>query len=249
MGGVWCSSGDSGLAPACHVMEAELTSDIARQPLTRPTEDYLKAIYQLSNDGGLVATTDLALVLGLAPASVTGMIKRLSEQGLALHERYRGVRLTHEGRRIALRMLRRHRLIEAYLVGFLAYTWDTVHAEAERLEHAVSDDLIERMAQVLGHPIFDPHGDPIPDAHGRFAEFVHVPLADVAAGETVTIRRADTRDDGRLRFLAAEGLVPGTVVTVIARQPYNGPSSLEVGGERRIVGHELATMLLCSRGT
>ncbi len=226
-----------------------MTSDVAREPLTRSTEDYLKAIYQLSTDGGQVATTDLAAALGLAPPSVTGMIKRLSEQGLTDHEPYRGVRLSQEGRRVALRMLRRHRLIEAYLVGFLGYSWDAVHDEAERLEHAVSDSLIERMAQALGHPVFDPHGDPIPDADGRFAEFVHVPLADIAPGETVTICRADTRDDGRLRFLAAEGLVPGTVVTVLARQPFNGPSTLEVDGERRIVGHELATMLLCSRGT
>jgi len=224
-----------------------MSADMPREPLTRSTEDYLKAIYQLSTDGAAVATTDLATLLALTPASVTGMIKRLSEQGLTEHERYRGVRLSVEGRRVALRMLRRHRLIEAYLVGFLGYTWDTVHAEAEHLEHAVTDQLVERMAQALGHPVFDPHGDPIPDIDGRFAEFVHVPLADVAPGETVTIRRADTRDDGRLRFLAAEGLVPGTVVTVTARQPYNGPSSVEVGGESRIVGHELATILLCSR--
>ncbi len=224
-----------------------MTSDIAREPLTRSTEDYLKAIYQLSTDGAPVATTDLAELLGLAPASVTGMIKRLAEQGLAEHERYHGVRLSGEGRRVALRMLRRHRLIEAYLVGFLGFTWDTVHHEAERLEHAVSDDLVERMAHALGNPRFDPHGDPIPDTDGRIADFVFLPLADVAVGETVTIRRADTRDDGRLRFLAAEGLVPGTVVTVVARQPYNGPIILDVEGESRMVGHELALILQCSR--
>lgn len=224
-----------------------MTSDVAREPLTRSTEDYLKAIYRLSTGGVAVATTDLAELLGLAPASVTGMIKRLSEQGLADHERYRGVKLSAEGRRIALQVLRRHRLIEAYLVGFLGYTWDTVHREAERLEHAVSEELVERMAHALGNPRFDPHGDPIPDADGRIAEFVHIPLADIPPGEVVTIRRADTRDDGRLRFLAAEGLVPGTVVKVVSRQPYHGPMSLEVAGVTRIVGHELATILLCSR--
>jgi DtxR family Mn-dependent transcriptional regulator len=214
---------------------------------TRSSEDYLKAIYGLSAGDDAVATTALAEQLMLAPASVTGMIKRLSEQGLVAHAPYRGVRLTAEGRRIALRILRRHRLVEAYLVANLGYTWDTVHDEAERLEHAVSDELVERMAQSLGHPSFDPHGDPIPDADGRIADFVHVPLVDVAAGETVTISRADTRDDGRLRYLAAEGLVPGTMVRLLERQPYRGPVTLEVAGNRRILGHELAAVLMCSR--
>lgn len=212
---------------------------------TRSSEDYLKAIYTLGDDA--VTTTALADRLLVAPASVTGMMKRLAEQGLVAHEPYHGVRLTPEGKRIALRMLRRHRLVEAYLVGFLGYTWDTVHDEAERLEHAVSDELVERMAHALGHPSVDPHGDPIPDADGRIAEFVHVPLADVLAGEVVSISRADTRDDGRLRFLAAEGLVPGTVVRVVDRQPFNGPLTLEIAGARRIVGHELAAILMCSR--
>jgi DtxR family transcriptional regulator, Mn-dependent transcriptional regulator len=214
--------------------------------VTRSTEDYLKAIYGLAVGDGAVATTALAEQLTLAPASVTGMIKRLADQALVAHAPYHGVRLTPEGRRIALRILRRHRLVEAYLVANLGYTWDTVHDEAERLEHAVSDTLVERMAHALGHPRFDPHGDPIPDPDGRIADFVHVPLVDVAAGETVVIARADTRDDGRLRFLAAEGLVPGTIVRVVDRQPYNGPVTLEIGGSRRIVGHEMAAIVMCS---
>ena len=138
--------------------------------LTRSVEDYLKTIYRLSLDGQPAATSEIARVLELAPPSVSGMIRRLSEQGLLAHVPYRGVELTAEGRRAALRMVRRHLLIEAYLVARLGYTWDTVHEEAERLEHAVSDALIERMAVALGNPKFDPHGDPIPDDQGHVAE-------------------------------------------------------------------------------
>ena len=224
-----------------------MTADLIREPLTRSTEDYLKAVYRLSADGAPASTTAIAELLSLAPASVSGMIKRLSERGWLEHVPYRGVELTAEGRRVALRMLRRHRLIETYLVRFLGYTWDTVHDEAERLEHAVSDTLVERMAHALGHPRFDPHGDPIPDPDGRIAEFIHVPLTDLGIGETVTIARVSTADDQRLRYLAANGLVPGAQVTVRSRQPFNGPITVALGDLDRVVGYELAALLLCSR--
>jgi DtxR family Mn-dependent transcriptional regulator len=159
------------------------------------------------------------------------------------------VSLTPEGRRIALRILRRHRLIEAYLVAFLGHTWDTVHAEAERLEHAVSDDLVERMAHALGNPRVDPHGDPIPAPDGSIAEFIHVPLAEIGAGESVTIGRVDARDDARLRYFAQQGLVPGTRLLVVDRQPFGGPLTLEVAGQRKVVGPELAALILCERGS
>ncbi|MFN0179211.1 MAG: metal-dependent transcriptional regulator [Gemmatimonadales bacterium] len=226
-----------------------MPADYLRESLTRSTEDYLKAVYRLSSAGEAATTTDLAQVLDLAPASVSGMIKRLSEQGLLEHVPYRGVWLTAEGRRIALRMLRRHRLIETYLVAQLGYTWDTVHDEAERLEHAVSDQLVERIATALGNPRVDPHGDPIPDADGEIAEFIHVPLTDVPIGETVVVRRVDSTDPARLRYIAGTGLVPGATVTVVDRQPFDGPIALRVGPEaERIVAHDLAALLLCSRG-
>lgn len=224
-----------------------MTAADAREPLTRSIEDYLKAIYSLSSPDAAAATNDIATHLNLTPASVSGMIKRLSGQGLVEHSPYRGTRLTHEGKLLALRMLRRHRLIEAYLVAFLDYTWDNVHEEAERLEHAVSDELIERMAHALGNPRVDPHGDPIPDADGNIADFIHVPLSDVEPGETVTIARVDSRDEDRLRFLAVEGLVPGTEVAVVDRYPYGGPVTVRVAGEDRMVGRELAAIILCSR--
>lgn len=225
-----------------------MTADIVREPLTRSSEDYLKTIYRLSTGGSAAATTDLAHALELTPASVSGMIKRLSEQKLLEHVPYRGVRLTAEGRRIALQMLRRHRIIESYLVAKLGYTWDTVHDEAEHLEHAVSDGLVERMAEALGNPVVDPHGDPIPDANGDVVDLASVPLTDVAVGESVTIRRVDSADPARLRYMADAGLVPGTVVTVIERQPFAGPIAVRLGHADRIVGHNLARLLLCSRG-
>src|ERR671916_1981791 len=156
-----------------------MNAAVAIEPLTRSVEDYLKAIYQLSPEGRAASTSEIAQLLALSPPSVTGMVKRLSEQGLLEHVPYRGVQLTEEGRRAALRMVRRHRLIEAYLVEFLGYSWDTVHEEAERLEHAVSDTMIERMATALGNPTVDPHGAPIPAADGSIHELAASALTEI----------------------------------------------------------------------
>lgn len=216
------------------------------EPLTRSVEDYLKGIYRLTRNGGAAGTTELAQLLVLAPPSVSGMVKRLAEQGLVRHTPYRGVELTRSGRRIALRMVRRHRLVETYLVEFLGYDWDDVHEEAERLEHAVSDRLIERMAEALGNPRVDPHGDPIPTAAGEVDELVFPPLTEFAAGSRVRIRRVLASDPEHLRYLAGHGLKPGVAVLVEDRQPFRGPLTLRVSGKRRVIGHEMALRLLCS---
>lgn len=215
--------------------------------LTRSVEDYLKTIYTLSEAGQPATTTGIAEALTLAPPSVSGMVKRLAEAGLLEHLPYKGVTLTEDGRRAALRMLRRHRLIEAYLVKSLGYSWDTVHDEAERLEHAVSDDLIERMARALGDPRFDPHGDPIPTSEGTILEVTAVTLPEVAIGETVIITRVESGSAERLRWLGEAGLVPGVEVTVREVQPFSGPITLSLGVEQRIVGHDLAQQLHCCR--
>ena len=217
------------------------------QPLSRSVEDYLKAIYHLSLDGQPASTSQIAEVLEVAPPSVSGMIKRLSEQGLLEHVPYRGVELTPAGRRAALRMVRRHRIIEAYLVDRLGYSWDTVHEEAERLEHAVSDTLIERMAIALGNPQFDPHGDPIPDPHGRIEELIYTPLSLVPEGETVEIRRVDTSEADRLRFIGESGLTPGTTVTVLQHKPFDGPITIRSESGEQVIGHELGRLILCVR--
>lgn len=226
---------------------APMSAAVAHEPLTRSVEDYLKAIYQLSPEGRPASTSEIANLLALSPPSVTGMVKRLSEHGLLEHIPYRGVQLTEEGRRVALRMVRRHRLIEAYLVEFLGYSWDTVHEEAERLEHAVSDTMIERMAGALGHPSVDPHGDPIPSADGSIHELACTPLVDVPVGETVEIRRVHENQPERLRYIASLGLRPGVHVTVVGRQPIDDLVTIEVGSEKQVIGRELGHALLCAR--
>lgn len=215
--------------------------------LSRSVEDYLKAIYQLSSDGQPASTSQIAELLEVAPPSVSGMIKRLSDQGLLDHAPYRGVALTPAGRRAALRIVRRHRILEAYLVNRLGYTWDSVHEEAERLEHAVSDRLIERMAVALGNPQFDPHGDPIPDAQGRIEELIYTPLSEIPKGETVEIHRVTTSQADRLKYLGTSGLMPGTTVTVIERQPFDGPVTIRTPAGEQIVGYELGRLILCIR--
>jgi len=220
----------------------------AADTLTRSVEDYLKAIYRLSPEGRPASTSEIAHLLELSPPSVSGMVKRLSELGLLEHLPYKGVQLTTAGRRAALRMVRRHRLIEAYLVEFLGYSWDTVHQEAERLEHAVSDTLVERMAAALGHPSVDPHGDPIPTADGAIEELASTPLATLEVGDTAEIVRVHESDSERLRYLATLGLRPGVVVKVLDRQPFSGPVTIETHGEVQVIGQALAQVLLCAVG-
>jgi DtxR family Mn-dependent transcriptional regulator len=222
-----------------------MSAAVQHEPLTRSVEDYLKAIYRLTPEGRPAATSDIANLLELAPASVSGMVKRLSEHGLLEHVPYKGVQLTEEGRRAALRTIRRHRLIEAYLVAFLGYTWDTVHDEAERLEHAVSDQLVERMAAVLGHPSVDPHGDPIPDVDGAIHEPASTPLSELPEGIAAELRRVDESDPERLRYIASIGLHPGARVVVVDRQPFHGPITIEVDGQSHVIGHELGHVLRC----
>jgi DtxR family Mn-dependent transcriptional regulator len=222
-----------------------MSAATVHESMTRSVEDYLKAIYRLSPEGRPASTSEIANLLALSPPSVTGMVKRLSEHGLLEHVPYRGVLLTDEGRRAALKMVRRHRLIEAYLVEFLGYSWDTVHEEAERLEHAVSDTMIERMAAALGHPTVDPHGDPIPTADGSIHELASIPLSEVPLGRTVEIHRVDESQPERLRYLASLGLRPGVQVTVVDRQPIDDLVTIEVGAERHVIGRELGHALRC----
>jgi DtxR family Mn-dependent transcriptional regulator len=215
------------------------------ETLTRSVEDYLKAIYRLSPRGRAASTSEIAQRLELSPASVSGMVKRLSEHGLLEHVPYKGVQLTADGRRAALRMLRRHRLIEAYLVAYLGYTWDTVHDEAERLEHAVSDTLVERMAAVLGNPAVDPHGDPIPTPEGDIHESASIPLSEVPAGTSVEVRQVEEGQPDRLRYIASVGLRPGVHLRVVDRQPFQGPITIEVAGQTHVIGNELGQVVRC----
>jgi DtxR family Mn-dependent transcriptional regulator len=172
------------------------------------------------------------------------MVRRLAEQGLITHERYRGVRLTKAGRKAALRTIRRHRVIEAYLTTALGYPWDLVHDEAERLEHAASDELIDRMAAAIGEPTTDPHGAPIPTRDGTLEEPPLVALDEVEPGVRVSIKRVGDRDAEQLRYLAELGIVPGRTVEIISRAPFDGPIELRVGRATRSIGPALAKQIL-----
>lgn len=217
----------------------------ARIPeLTQPVEDYLKAIYELQRRGSAATTTDLAAHLRVAPASVTGMVRRLAEQGLLTHEPYHGVQLTEQGRRGALRTLRRHRVIEAYLVQALGFGWDEVHDEAERLEHAASDDLIDRMARAIGEPTVDPHGAPIPSREGAVVETSYVPLVQLEVGVNARIMRVADEDPDLLRHLADLTLTPGCTVVVLEQAPFGGPIKLQAHGRPIVIGPALAERLL-----
>jgi len=210
---------------------------------TSAVEDYLKAIYQLSVEGERVSNSAIADRLGIAAASVTDMLKRLGEAGLVEHVPYRGVTLTAAGAETAVRMIRRHRVLEAFLVERLGYTWDEVHEEAERLEHAASDELIDRMARELGEPREDPHGHPIPARGCAFLEEPLPTLAELEEGRQAVLRRVTHEDPEALRYLAGLGLVPGARLTVQERAPFGGPLRLTVEGEARLLGRELSRVL------
>jgi DtxR family Mn-dependent transcriptional regulator len=173
------------------------------------------------------------------------MVKRLSETGLIEHVPYRGVQLTAQGRHAALRMIRRHRILEVYLIQQLGYDWGGVHEEAERLEHAVSDELIERMARALGDPHYDPHGAPIPTAAGEIEETDLLSLADARVGAQLELRQVGTEDPARLHYLAGQGLVPGALLSVTERHPFNGPTVVRLETGVRVVGRDLAQLLWC----
>lgn len=207
-----------------------------RADLTAPAEDYLKIIYEIERDGGAAGTNDIAARLNIAPASVSGMIRRLAGQDLLRHERYRGVRLTATGRAAALRTLRRHRILECYLTQVLGYDWDRVHEEAERLEHTASDELIDRMSNALGNPTVDPHGAPIPTREGTVDERRHASLADLAIGERARVIRMADEDGGFLRYLADIGITPGTEIELRQRAPYDGPLTVRVGTASHAIG-------------
>lgn len=217
--------------------------------LTAPVEDYLKAIYELERSGQPAETNAIAQLLRIAPASVSGMMRRLADQRLITHAKYRGARLTASGRRAALRTIRRHRVIESYLTCALGYSWDQVHDEAEQLEHAASDELIDRMAAAIGEPSSDPHGAPIPGRDGTLRERSFVPLSSLAPGEAARVEQVADNSAERLRYLAELGVVPGASVCVLAREPFDGPISLHVGDsdETRMIGPALALQVLVTR--
>ena len=216
--------------------------------LSPSVEDYLKAVYALNESGRAAATNHLARVLQVQPASVSGMIRRLAEDKLVRHEPYRGVWLTQAGSREALRILRRHRIIESFLVRRLGYDWDDVHAEAERLEHAASEHLIDRMDEALGHPSTDPHGAPIPTRAGKIDSTPSQRLHMAAKGTRIVVRSVEDEDPMPLRYLKSVGLVPGAVAVVRADGRRGGPVVVAVEGttEQLTIGAKVARQVTVS---
>jgi DtxR family transcriptional regulator, Mn-dependent transcriptional regulator len=207
-------------------------------------EDYLKAIQQIAETtGAAVSTQDLADRLNVSTASVTGMIKRLDSLRLVTHQPYHGVALTDRGTAVALEVIRHHRLLELYLVEHLGMPWEEVHAEADRLEHHISEGLEDRIAAKLGQPRLDPHGDPIPARDGSMVEVATVPLAAVEAGARVTIARVSDRSSDLLQYLAERGLKPGASVVVAARDQLAGVIALDVEGNRHTLALPVAATI------
>jgi DtxR family Mn-dependent transcriptional regulator len=215
--------------------------------ISRAMEDYLKTIYKLAHEQGdePVGTGALAEALAVTAPSATGMLKKLAELHLVEHSPRRGVTLTPAGEKVALEVLRHHRLLECYLSEALGYGWDAVHEEADRLEHLMSDELEARMDAALGYPTVDPHGDPIPSREGVIAAPASRSLATLAAGEAGEVGRVSDGDPTKLRYLADLGLRPGVAVTVLEALPFNGPLRVRVGpadgGSERLLGRELAS--------
>ena len=205
--------------------------------LSEAIENYAKAIYALARRGdGTVTTNALAERVGVSAGSVSSMVKKLAERGLAEHEPYRGVLLTAEGRRVALSVLRHHRLLELYLAEHLGVPWDRVHEEAEALEHVISEDLAARIAAKLGHPTHDPHGDPIPDAALVIDEGHTRSLAEMDIGERGRFVRVSDTDPEMLRYLDGRGIALGDELEVVAREPFDGPLTVRFGSEDHVLG-------------
>jgi DtxR family Mn-dependent transcriptional regulator len=205
--------------------------------LSNAVQDYAKAIWTLEQRAGqAVSTSAIADRLEVSPASASAMIKRLEGLGLATHEPYHGVRLTPAGQRVALEVVRHHRLLELYLSEALGMPWDQVHEEAEVLEHAISPELSALIAAKLGNPTHDPHGDPIPTAEGELIEEPTRPLAELKPGDTGTFVRVSDSDPEMLRYLSAQGISPGDDFEVVEKQPFDGPLSVRFGERVHVLG-------------
>src|SRR2546428_6039207 len=218
-----------------------------RGTFTRSQEDYLKALYLLGGDQRPVPTRELAQRLGISSPSVSEMVTRLSAQGMVGHDRYRGQQLTREGRKVALGLVRLHRLLEMFLVQVLGYRWDEVHEEAERLEHVISERMEQRIFELLGRPELDPHGHAIPSLTGKVRPPSDRALTQCRAGEKVIVQVVSDDDPAKLRELDRRGLLPGTHIEVVTPSEYEGPIEVRIKGRRVSVPLGLARAMFVGR--
>jgi DtxR family Mn-dependent transcriptional regulator len=213
---------------------------VSKPDLSIAIQDYLKEIYKLQSEGGRATTTAIARRMGVAPSSVTSMLKKLAALGLVEHAPYRGVELSEAGTQIALEVIRHHRLLEQYLAETLGLGIDAVHAEADKLEHVISEELEARIDEQLGYPTHDPHGDPIPDAGLNVDRTALRSLDTLVPGEAATVRRIPDGDADLLRYLAELLLVPGGKVIMRRSEPFGGPLTVDVAGSEHAISRELA---------
>jgi DtxR family Mn-dependent transcriptional regulator len=216
---------------------------VTSAPLSETAQDYLKEIYKLQSESGRAATSAIAERVGVAAPSVTAMLKKLAALGLVEHEPYRGAHLTPTGEKAAIEVIRHHRLLEVYLAETLGLAIEDVHAEAERLEHALSEELEARIDESLGYPTHDPHGDPIPDAKLNLERSDLRPLAELEPGERATIRRVPDDDSALLGYLSSLALVPGKAVELLLAAPFGGPVTVLAGGAEHTISRELAAQI------
>ena len=209
-----------------------------RENLTQSVEDYLKTIFDITLFNERATTNQIAERMGVTPASVTGMLKRLAanDPPLLEYHKHHGVELTPDGERIALEVIRHHRLLELFLRDRLGYPWDQVHAEADRLEHVISEDLEERIAQDLGDPLHDPHGDPIPSRDLHLPSETLVPLGELRQGQHAVVQRVRNDDPALLRYLESIGLTPQAQLSVLDYSSFDGNLRLEVAGKVLVLG-------------
>ncbi len=210
--------------------------------LSQSVEDYLKAIYVIQSEGESATTTNIANALDVSSASVTNMLKRLAKMNLLEHESYKGAKLTSAGNKIALEILRHHRLLELYLKEVMGYSWDEVHDEAEKLEHHISEQFEDRIAELLNHPTHDPHGDPIPSKEGVMPAMAQLSISEAKENTTYIIGRVKDQDPELLRYLEKIGVLPGSKIEVLEKAPFNGPIRVRLEDNfEQTIGHAVAS--------
>lgn len=211
--------------------------------LSQSVEDYLKVIYVLESEGSAATTNNIAEMMDVSSASVTNMLKRLAGLNLIKHKSYKGATLTDAGNKIALEILRHHRLLELYLKEIMGYSWDEVHDEAEKLEHHISEQFEDKIAELLNHPTHDPHGDPIPTKDGVMPEMASLPLAVANVDEQYIVGRVKDQDPEFLRYLEKIGIIPGVKITIIEKAPFNGPVQVKLEDEEKTIGFSIAEQI------
>ena len=215
-----------------------------KKAVSQAVEDYLKTIYHLKQEEASVTTKAISEEMGISAASVTNMVKKLVKMGILHHTPYQEITLNRRGEKIALAVIRRHRLLETFLKEVLGYRLDQIHEEAERLEHVISEKFVKSMDEVLDRPATDPHGSPIPSQDGKIVVPYLIPLTSVDVGQSAVIRRLSHRDPERLQYMENLGLLPNVEIKILEKKPFKGPLLIQIQAKRKeIIGHNLAEQI------